>query len=271
MQRRASRALISGIAFAGLATLANAQLTTTRTDSNPNASNFVKDGVISANEYGAGNSQVYQGSGSGFGGALGNGALYMDTDASNLYVGLKLGNDLNDVAVIYFDTKAGGFTDATMNDTSDGGRAVITNLTRDSNDVFPFEADYALIIGNFGTVTFELTSGSLNFLQYDGQFTGNSSATAREVSLPKSSFAIGNRFDFFAAYSSDSNFLSDETIPTQGFSGTGNPGFGNPASNVLFSHFNRFQLTAPVPEPGALAVFGLGGLSLLSVLRRRRK
>lgn len=265
--KRAFMLGMCGLALTCLNSMASAQLMDVRTDFNPLTSNFVKDGVISADEYGDANAHVYTGAGTGFGGTVGNGSLYMDFDATNLYVGFQFGNNLNDVAVIFFDTKAGGFTDATMNDTSDGGRSLITNLTRDSNDVFPFEADYALIIGGFGAVTFELTSESLNFQQFDGTFTGSDPTQAREVSIAKSDFEIGSSFDFFVAYGSESNFMSDEAMPGQTFSGSGNIGFGG-SGDVVWSRYNRFQA---VPGPGALSVFALGGLPILGALLRRRR
>lgn len=266
MQNTIKRSLLGGLMLAGLGTLANAQLTTTQTDLNPTTTNYVRDGIISPNEYGTGNSNVFTGGGAGFTGAVGNGALFMDFDAADLKVGLQLGGNLNDVAVIYFDTKTGGFNDSTMSDTADGGRNLVTNLSRDSNDVLPFQADYALAIGNFGIVGFELTGGSLNVPLFDGTFTGNSPATAREVSVPKSAFSIGSSFDFLVVYGSDSNFMSNETIPNQSIAT--NPGFGVVGGTIQYPRFNRFQA---VPSPAAWSVFALGGLPLISLLRRRRK
>lgn len=272
MRNIAVRSLLGGLMLAGLGTLANAQLTTTRTDLNPTTSNFVKDGTIAANEYGAGNVYSFTGGGAGFTGAVGNGTLYMDFDAANINVGLQLGGELNDIAVIYFDTRAGGFNDATMSDGADGSRRVISNLARDTEEGLPFLADYALAIGNFGTVTFELAGGltdnSLIFKDFDGTFVSNNPAIAREVSIPKSTFNIGGSFDFFVAYGSDSSFLSNESIPAQSFNGSGNPGFGDPNNLVQYTNFNRFQAA---PSPAAWSVFALGGVPILSALRRRRK
>jgi len=270
MQNTATRSLLGGLMLAGFGTMANAQLTTTQTDLNPTTTNYVRDGVISPNEYGTGNTYSFTGGGTGFGGTVGAGTLYMDFDATDLKVGLQLGGNLNDIAVIYFDTRPGGFTDATMSDGADGSRRVISNLARDTEEGFPFLADYALAIGNFGTVTFELAGGltdnSLIFQQFDGTFTGNSPATAREVSIAKSAFNIGGSFDFFVAYGAESGFLSNESIPAQAFNAGGNPGNGDPNNPVQYTNFNRFQA---VPSPAAWSVFALGGLPILSALRRR--
>ena len=163
-------------------------LVTTHTDTD--ASGATVDGTISANEYGPGNSYSYTGAGGGFGGTLGGGALYFQSDASNLYVGFQPGNNLNDNVVIHLDTRAGGFTDADMNDTADPGRNLISNLTRDVDDPYPVGIlpDYGLVIGGFGIVLFELnagnTPGHLNFLQFDGTFTGNNPALARDRDPP---------------------------------------------------------------------------------------
>ncbi len=98
------------------------------THTNTGTSGATVDGTISANEYGPGNSYSYTGAG---GGPLGGGALYFQSDASNLYIGFQPGNSLNDNVVIHLDTRAGGFTDAQMNDTADPGRNLLSNLTRD--------------------------------------------------------------------------------------------------------------------------------------------
>src|SRR5205809_427238 len=134
---------------------ARAVLISSQGDPNPAASGFVDNGVISAGEYAA----VYTGGGTGFGGTVGNGALYMDSDGVNLYIGFAPGNNLNDNVVIHLDTKPGGFTDATMNDTADPGRNLLTNLTRDVDDPWDLLPDYGVVAGQFGEVSFELTGG----------------------------------------------------------------------------------------------------------------
>jgi hypothetical protein len=281
MRHFAMRSLLSGMMLACIGTLAHAQLQTTRTDLNPTTSNFVRDGVISANEYGSGNAYVYTGGGTGFGGPVGTGSLYMDFDSANLNIGFQFGtgpnNDaqLNDIAVIYFDTRAGGFGDAEMNDTADGGRTAVSNLARDSNDAFPFQADYAVAIGNFGIVQFELAAGGNNSLVFKAFDAGNGNAYqtnsvsgARETSILKSDAGITGAFDFFVAYTSGDGFLSDEAIPAQPFSGSGNLGYGTIGGTNSWTNFNRFQ---PVPSPASWSIFALGSLPLISVLRRRRK
>lgn len=242
----------------------------TVTDMSPNTTNVVVDGVLGVDEYGPGNSYFFAGGGSGFGGTLGAGRIYMDQDANNLYIAIQLGGALNDNVAIWLDTRAGGFTDADMNDTGDGGRAVSSNLSRDAIDVFDagFLPDYSVITGGFGQVTFQLNAGTepnhLIFEQYSGQFTGNDANLVREIVLSKAQYNIGDGFRFLAGYISDSGFVSDETVPSQGFTGQGNPGFGDPAGTLAWLNYNEFN---KIPAPGAAAVLGLG----LAALARRRR
>ena len=66
---------------------------------------------------------------------MGNGSLSFDVVGSNLNIAFTAGAGLNDIVTLYLDTKSGGFTEAQMNDTGDGGRTALSNLTRDVNDV----------------------------------------------------------------------------------------------------------------------------------------
>ena len=243
---------------------ARAVLISSQGDPTPNASTFADDGVISPGEYSA----SYTGGGGGFGGTVGAGTLYMDSDTNNVYLGFTPGNNLNDNVVIHLDTKPGGFTDATMNDTADPSRNLLTNLTRDVDDPFPAGVlpDYGVTIGGFGEVSFELTGGSLNFLAFQGDQTGNSPALAREFAIPKASIGNPSAIDFFVSYGSDTNFMSNESIPVDAFNASGNPGFDNNGTLLPVVHANndRFLL----PEPGSLGLLGIAATRLLG--RRRR-
>lgn len=250
---------------------ASAQLIDTRLDTDGNSSAYAQDGVIGVNEYGAGNNQVFQGAGSGFGGTVGSGALYMDFDATNLNLGFQPGANLNDNVVILIDSKAGGFTDASMDDQGDAGRNLSTNLTRDVDDLFAagFEADYSIVIGGFGIVAFELAAGPINFLKFDGQFTGNGAGLVREFFLDRATLGLTSptaSFDFFVAYGSDSNFMSNEGIPGQAFAGGPNLGWDNNGGGAVnWSAYDRMGI---VPEPATLVALGAGLAALLA--RRRR-
>jgi hypothetical protein len=255
------------------ASMGSAALITSHTDADPSTGATV-DGVLSTNEYGPGNSYVYTGGGGGFGGTLGNGSLYLNRDATNLYVGFQQGNSLNDNVVIHMDTRAGGFSDAQMNDTADPGRNLLTNLTRDVDDPFPVGMtnglpDFGIVIGTFGIVSFELTTGSLNFINFSGTFTGNA-VPFREYAIPLASIGSPSVIDFFVSYGSNSNFMSNESIPPDAFNAGGNPGFDNVGTGLplVHSNFDRF-VSAPVPEPATAGLLVLGGAAML--IRRRRQ
>lgn len=258
-------------AFAGVA---NAGLVDTQVDTT--ASGATIDGVISGSEYGSG-AYNYAGAGSGFGGLLGNGRLYFDSDATNLYIALQPAADLNNHVVILLDTRTGGFTDASMGDNADGGRRVSSNLALNADDAFPagFLPDFSIVIGDFGIVAFELTGGnadnSLNFVNYSGTFTGTGS-NVREYSIPLASIGSGSNsnIDFFAALISDSGYASNESIPANpALQSNGNPGFGDgqfggTMGTPGYANFNRFTT---IPSPGSMALIGMGGL--LVATRRR--
>lgn len=249
---------IFGIAMlAAFASSAQAGLIQTLVDSNSQASNVVDDGFHNNAEYEANYSN---GGGSGFGGVFGPSTVSIDADASNIFFGSNAitQNMGSNVIVIYLDTKAGGFTDATMNDTSDGGRNAVTNLAANAEDFFPdgFEADYAVMFGNGFALSFELTSGSLIF---QGNNDGASEVTVSRASLGLGSGNVG--FNWFGAYISDSGFNSNESVPFQDFNGGGNPGFDT-GSN--YANYNRFEA---VPEPASMTALALGALGLI---RRRR-
>jgi hypothetical protein len=206
------------------------------------------------------------GGGNGFGGTLGAATISMGSSGGNLDVNFLPGGGLNDLVVIRFDTRNGGVGDAEMNDQADGGRRASSSPIRDGflNEPAGMTtytagsgggvSDFALVIGNFGVVLFELTSGTnLNFVSFN---------PGTSVSIPLATLGSPGTVDWFAYYTSDSTFLSNESMPASAaLNGAGNPGFGPGTFSV--DNFNRFL----VPAPGAAALLGLGGLA---ALRRRR-
>ena len=260
------RFAIQSVLVLGLVPVAGyADLVDTRTDTDANGATV--DGALGADEYGTGNAYSYTGGGSGFGGTLGNGLLYMNSDATNLYVGFQPGNDLNDNVAILLDTRAGGFTDADMNDNADGGRRASSQQTLNADDAYSILPDFSIVIGSFGIVSFELAAGgdgSLIFIDYNGTFTGNDKNLFREYTIPLASIGSGSgsNIDFFAAYVSDSGFNSNESIPAyDALNSGGNPGFDGPSAG--YGNYDRF---VTVPEPSALALLALG---LIGIARRR--
>jgi hypothetical protein len=234
------------------------------------ASSALAAPALTLNE-GASPAVFANGAGSGFGGALGNGGISMDVVGTDLVISFSAGGGLGDNIVgIFLDTRSGGFTDADMNDNADGGRRVISNLTRDINDNFPAgmgAPDFGLGIGGFGSVLFQLNAGSsdghLGFEIFNG---------ASNITIPLALLGNPSQIDWFAALVSDSGYSSNESMPASpSLQANGNPGFGNgefggqtPASGeVDYTGFNRFV----IPTPGAAALVGLGAL----VAGRRRR
>lgn len=250
----------AGAAYAGLVDV--------RLDATPGGATV--DGVISPNEYGPGNAYAYSGGGTGFGGTVGNGTLYLESDATNLYVGFQPGADLNDLAFLMIDSRSGGFVDAQMADRGDGGRRAVSEHTLNADDPYDpdFLPDFGLVIGNFGIVLFELNAGNtdfhLPFISFDGTFNGNA-PTPREYAIPLATLGNPTHIDFFMGYTSDSGFNSNESIPAYApLNGGGNPGFDGPSPG--YGNYNRFTL---VPEPGACGLLGWG-IGSLAVLAWRR-
>ncbi len=164
------------------------------------------------------------------------------------------------------DTRNGGITDFEMNDTADGGRRAVSSPALNALLNHPIgmttylpgsgggTADFGLAIGSFGSVLFELVpGGNLNFVAFNA---------AQNISVSLAALGTPATVDFFAYYTSDTGFLSNESLPASAaFNAGGNPGF-DPGVFSL-ADFNRFR----VPAPGAAALLGLGTLALA---RRRR-
>lgn len=260
-------AAVLGCIFSLSNNVAQAVLVTSHTDATAIGAP-TKDGILAPNEYGPGNSYAYAGGGGGFGGTVGAGALYMNSDAANLFIGFQAGNSVNDNVVIHLDTRTGGFTDAQMNDTADDSRELLTKLTRDVDDTFPVLPDFGIVIGTFGIVSFELTTGSLNFINFDNTFTGNA-ANFREYTIPRTRLGNPTVVNFFVSYGSNDNFMSNESMPTEGFNASGNPGYGSGV--VAHDNYHQFVVAA-VPEAGSWALTGAvtaGALCVYAVRKRR--
>ncbi|MFO0839491.1 MAG: hypothetical protein U1D55_13325 [Phycisphaerae bacterium] len=219
------------------------------------------DQTISASEYGPGNSYSYAGGGTGFGGVLGSGTLYMNSDSTNLYVAFQPGATLNDIAVLYLDTRAGGFTDNTMFDGADRQRRAVTQLVGSANSAFDpdFLPDFALTIDRGGMTFYELTGGSLTFISFSGATTGQNTL-AREFSMALSTLGMtsGGSLRFLMMYTSwpatfptDAQFCSNESIPPFGpLNSGGNPGSTVSANTAAYDEFVTQCATSPTVSAG---------------------
>lgn len=257
-----SRIAIAAAALAALPVVASADILDTQFDSNGSASNFLDDGVISAGEY---TGTFTNGGGDGFGGTLGGGTFFFDADDTDLHIGFTPGGDLGaNRVVLYFDTRQGGFTTSTMDDTGDASRYAISTLGQNGTELFPddFSADYAVVFADYGQASFELqgTGTPHNFLNFEDDQSGSGSGTI-EFSMSLADLGMPTNLEFFAALVSFDGFLSSESFPmSTALNSGGNPGFDGDAT---FENTNLFV----VPEPTSAAL--LVGLGVLGLRRRR--
>ena len=212
--------------------------------------------------------RVYSnGGGSGFGGVLGNGSISFDTVGTNLNIAFVPGNAHNDIVALYLDTRSGGFVDADMSDTADGGRTAISELTLTKNDTYPagILPDFGIAIGNFGSVLFELNAGNT-----PGHLQFHIFNPAPNISIPLALLGNPLAVDFFAGYSSGGGYNSNESLPfSTPLNSAGNPGFGDGQFGGLntggnYENYNQFY----VPEPGAAL---LAAVPALALVRRQRR
>ena len=110
---------------------------------------------------------TYSGNGnSGFGGTVGGSSLSISDDGTTMtFAFSRGGGNLNDVIVMYVDSKAGGFSDTTSfdDDTAGDWIAISTRNSgngRDPEVTFPagFTANYAVAIKNDFAGIFELAA-----------------------------------------------------------------------------------------------------------------
>ncbi len=218
----------------------------------------------------------YTGAGTGFGGTVGNGVISFDSDLTNLYIRFTPGSALNDLVAIFLDTRAGGFTDADMDDQGDGGRRALSQLANAADDAFDpnFLPDFGIVVGGFGTVMFELTAGNTpnHLIFVDDSFDGSNNILTTFYSIPLATLGMvaGDAVDFLVAYTSDGGYMSNESIPAyDALQNNGNPGFGDGQfggtnGSPGIGNYNRF---VTVPTPGTLALLGVG--AMLAGRRRR--
>jgi hypothetical protein len=193
------------------------------------------------------NSVFVQGNGnSGFGGPVGGGRLYLDSDFNEIVkIGIqKGGGNLNDVLVLYFDSVDGGeASTAAYTDSADGSRVAISGVSGANRTTltFPsgFRPDYALAYdARFGAFLFELSSGGTHRFVATVADAGAAANATAELTMLMSDIGLepGDRFAVIGTYLSDTAFRSDEFFGPSVVAG--NPGFGPvvlpAASHVIF-------------------------------------
>lgn len=229
-------------------------LVTTRTDASLTGATV--NGVLGANEYGPSNGYSFSGAGNGFGGTVGGATVYMKSDFTNLYIGFQPGGTaLDNVAVLYLRTKTGGFTDGTMGDLTTSDRSVVSDLTLNPDDGFPFLANYAISIWNSGAGAFlyELQGTGTNhtFISNAGIQIGSGGTGGvgfRELVIPLSTLGMspGGNVDFFMGYCSTTRSNSNESIPAYSpLNSASNPATNGPTAG--YGTYHRFVTTACTP------------------------
>ena len=119
----------------------------------------------------------YPGNGNtGFGGAIGNGALTLSDDGTNISGTLAVGGSMNDVLVLYIQSGTGGFADTSgFNDQSDSCRQAISGVSASGRSLLTFasgfQPNYAIALSPTAAGTgglWQLANGGNNSLVYLG-------------------------------------------------------------------------------------------------------
>ena len=158
----------------------------------------------------------------GFGGTLGDASLTINDDGTALTFNFSKGasGTLDNIVVIYIDSKTGGHSDTTnFTDEGDSARkAVSTKSGSNSPTVtFPsgFTADYAVAFDSSGSWIFELNTGTHTYIDIANITpTGNNAAATHTLTLDFAEIGItaGQNFKFVATYISNTAYLSNEVI-----------------------------------------------------------
>lgn len=257
---------LSLAAVASLLTLNAIAAPTSITDTT--AGSATRDGTIGGGEYIGSSSGIN----SGFGGALGNGTMYIDSSSSGtLNIGFALGGGWGDVIVIYIDSISGGFSDTSgFTDTGDDHRKAISGLDGSNRSTLQFatgfQADYAIAINSTYAGLWSLANGVSHNWISTADLT-NPNVNQPEVSINLSDIGIaansGASFNYVATYISSTAYRSDEYqgVAAQSFTQ------GWTTHTLASGDFNTFTT---VPEPSTLALIGLGVIGIAARSLRRK-
>ncbi|MEM7623951.1 MAG: hypothetical protein AAF235_12205 [Planctomycetota bacterium] len=215
----------------------------------------------------------------GFGGVIGTGSLDVETLADGtVNITLNTGaGSLNDRAVIYIDSVAGGFSSTNaLSDTGDDGRRAISGngANGESSDLGfapGFEADFAVTYEVAFSGLWDLQSDPANFaapisIGTDAMRTAADASFGVSFNLADIGLTAGDSFTLVATYLNSGNaFRSGELI---GSAASGPfPADPNIGQNGFSLGQDDFVLVNSIPAPGGVALLGFAGLA---VSRRRR-
>ena len=169
----------------------------------------------------------YRGNGNtSFGGAIGNGALTLTDDGTNISGTLTVGGSMNDVLVLYIQSGPGGFTNTTgFNDQGDSCRQAISGVSASGRSLLTFAAgfqpNYAIALSPTAAGTgglWQLANGDTNSLVYLGSVNlGPRSDTGPYTfSFPAALIGmipgIRSTIQVFGTYVSTNGYRSTEAI-----------------------------------------------------------
>jgi hypothetical protein len=177
----------------------------------------------------------------GFGGVVGTAVLDVTEDANNIYFSLTKGSAaVNDIIVLYLDTKSGGFaTTSGFTDAGDNLRKATSGFDGANRSTLNFNTnflpDYAIALrpggaDNFGGL-FELVNGGSHIFRSSAILSPNTinNAATYTFQIPKSSVVLSGSnvsFNFVTTYISNTAYRADEAM------GFAIPG-GNPGQNTI--------------------------------------
>jgi large repetitive protein len=206
---------------------------------------FTYNGNINEVGWGSAAASNAGGAAPGFGAGHELNAMYVNSTATDLYIGLA--GDVQDQnrIIIFIDCKAGGYNNGSFSRT---GAPFGVNLFNSGTSFDPgFDADYAITIGtnsghnNFFFDLFPLTATGGGGTYLGDNFTSNAGTSLFGLTTPHNGSAtqgfearlpwslLGgaptSNFKIFALYSSDGGFLSNQFL-TPATAGSGNYGSG---------------------------------------------
>lgn len=229
------------------------------------------DGVFHASEYDL--TPITMSTATGGGGVLHSpGNFYINTQIASLTLGFQPGASLNNTVVMLLNFQSGGRARGSgggvtpINDTTDAARRAISSLQGRYFVDASSGADAAITINSDGFGFFLFPDDQHATFTQVGSYIGVTDAGTgfREAEFAPPFFGglvPPGGFDFTLVYAGD-NFLFNEAVPVQPYSGGVNPGA------TVTDVPNFYNLGIFIPAPGSAALLA-GGLLLCSRRVRR--